>query len=71
MELFDSMAQILNFTWSGISSINLPGFDFSFGDLIISLLACTLVGWFLGRMFGFGSHNVESINDSGTDVKRR
>lgn len=60
--------------WNGLSNIHVPGFDFSFAELMIAMLTAGLVGMIMKTAFNyFGSHFTDGSikGGSGDKPKRR
>lgn len=72
MEVLDAVKFFIQGSWGVLSSIKVPGFEFSFATLFIGLFIANLGLRFLGMVLGvgFGHEDVVRAEDSGI-LKRK
>lgn len=72
MEVLDAIQFLLSFGWEFLSSVMVPGFNFSFGTFFIGLFLAELGLRFLFMALGinFGHQDVVNAEDSGI-LKRK
>lgn len=73
MEVLDCIKFILVQSWIALSSIKVPGFQFSFATLFMGLFLADLGLRFLGMILGgigFGHEDVVRAEDSGVLTRK-
>lgn len=72
MEVLDAIQFIVTKSWEVLSSIKVPGFEFSFATFFVGLFLATLGLRFLGMILGigFGHEDIVRAEDAGI-LKRK